>query len=179
MLRSLFPAEYVESVYSIDYRKLYNRGYRAIIFDIDNTLVPHGDSSNPKIDELFERVQRIGFKTLVLSNNDEERIISFLRRIDAPYVCDARKPLPDGFERAVEILGIDKSKVVFIGDQVFTDVLGANRCGLDTILVKYIGYYDKGRKGKRRMAERLILRCYDLRKAHIPKLGDVLAREDF
>ena len=53
MFKKFYPYEYVESVFSIDYNKLYNKGYRGIIFDIDNTLVPHGTDSTKKIDDLF------------------------------------------------------------------------------------------------------------------------------
>ena len=78
MLKIFYPYEYVESVFSIDYKKLYEKGYRGLIFDIDNTLVHHGEDSTREIDELFKEVQKIGFKTLVLSNNSEKRVQKFL-----------------------------------------------------------------------------------------------------
>ena len=56
MLRDYYPYEYVESVFAIDYNKLYGLGFRGIIFDIDNTLVPHGDNSTPEVDALFEEI---------------------------------------------------------------------------------------------------------------------------
>ena len=77
MFKLFYPYEYVESVFSIDYNKLYDMGYRGLIFDIDNTLVHHGDDSTPEIDNLFKVIQNIGFKTLLLSNNNEERIKKF------------------------------------------------------------------------------------------------------
>ena len=66
MFKKLYPYEYVESVFTIDYNKLYNNGYRGLIFDIDNTLVPHGEDSTPQIDELFKKIQKMGFKTFLL-----------------------------------------------------------------------------------------------------------------
>ena len=77
MFRKLYPYEYVESVFSIDYNKLYNIGYKGIIFDIDNTLVPHGKDATAEIEILFQTIHRIGFKTLLLTNNDEERGIQW------------------------------------------------------------------------------------------------------
>ena len=82
MLKNFYPYEYVEDVFSIDYNKLYNKGYRGIIFDIDNTLVPHGKSSTEEIDELFKNIHKIGFKTLLLSDNGEKRINKFIENID-------------------------------------------------------------------------------------------------
>ena len=73
-VQKFYPYEYVESVFMIDFEKLYLKGYRALIFDIDNTLVHHGDDSTPEVDSLFQKVQAIGFKTLLLTDNDEARV---------------------------------------------------------------------------------------------------------
>ena len=94
MLKIFYPYEYVERVFSIDYKKLYGKGDRGLIFDIDNTLVHHGEDSTREIDKLFKDVQKIGFKTLVLSNNSEnseKRIQKFLENIDSLYIHDAKK----------------------------------------------------------------------------------------
>ena len=90
MLKIFYPYEYVENVFSIDYKKLYDKGYRGIIFDIDNTLVHHGDDSTKEIDDLFQTIQNIGFKTLLLSNNSEKRIKRFIKNIDSLYIHDAK-----------------------------------------------------------------------------------------
>ena len=92
MLGAYFPCEYADSVFDIDYKKLYGRGYRGVIFDIDNTLVPHGDDSTPEVDALFKEIHESGLKTLLLSNNDTERIERFLQNIDSLYIPDAAKP---------------------------------------------------------------------------------------
>lgn len=160
MRRILYPYEWAESVFSIDYEKLYALGLRGIVFDIDNTLVPHGKDSTPEVDQLFRDLGAMGFKTLVLSNNSEERVLRFLANIDAPYVCNAEKPDPAGFLRAVELLGLPGEQVVFIGDTLFTDVVGANRCGFVSILVQYIKKPGERRIGIRRRLEKLVLWCY-------------------
>ena len=56
MIKKYYPYEYAESVFMIDYQKLYQKGFRGIIFDIDNTLVHHGDDSTPEIDDLFRKI---------------------------------------------------------------------------------------------------------------------------
>ena len=160
MLEPFYPCEYVESVFDIDYPRLYGLGYRGIIFDIDNTLVPHGADSTPQVDELLRAIMDLGFRVLLLSDNTPERIERFIRNIDVPYISDAGKPDPAPFLRAVEELGLEKQRVVCVGDQVFSDIRGANTAGIDSILVRYIGYHDPGKKGKKRWLEGVILGFY-------------------
>ena len=114
MFKRFYPYAYVDSVFAINYQKLYNMGYRGLIFDIDNTLVHHGDDSTPEIDDLFFRIQKMGFKTLLLSNNTEERIESFLKNIDSLYIHDARKPEKAGYEKAA-CLALKKKKSCLSG----------------------------------------------------------------
>ena len=115
MIKKYYPYEYAESVFMIDYQKLYQKGFRGIIFDIDNTLVHHGDDSTPEIDDLFRKIQGLGLKTLLLSNNDRGRVERFIKNIDTPYICDADKPNPQNYLKAVEMLNIKKEEAVVIG----------------------------------------------------------------
>jgi len=177
ILKQLFPYEYVESVFAINYTNLYNLGFRALIFDIDNTLVHHGDNSTNEIDNLFKRLYSIGFKTLLLSNNSEERIKRFNVNIGSPYIFDADKPNPSCFIKAVEMLGVDKKEAIVIGDQIFTDILGANRSGIASILVKFIQLDNETKIGKRRQLEKMILRIYSLFNSQKHRLGDVVLQE--
>lgn len=157
MLKKYYPCGYAESVFAIDYKKLYDKGFRGIIFDIDNTLVHHGDDSTTEVDELFVKIHDAGLKTLLLTNNDDERVQRFIRNIDTDYICDAEKPDISGYIKAVERMKIDRSQAVVIGDQLFTDILGANRSGIKGILVKFIKLPEEKRIGKRRYVEKLIL----------------------
>ena len=150
MWEQYYPFEYVDSVFSIDFQKLYEKGYRGILFDIDNTLVHHGDDSNEQVDKLFRKIHRIGLKTLLISNNDEERIHRFTENIDTLFICDADKPDPKNYLKAIEMLGIKKEEAVMIGDQVFTDILGANRSQIASILVKFIRLDGEKKIGNRR-----------------------------
>lgn len=177
-LRCFFPYEYVDSVFSLDYEKLYRLGYRGLLLDIDNTLVLHGADSNPAVDELFRQIHRAGFKTLLLSNNSEERILRFLAHIDSPYLAEAGKPAPAGYLRALEILGLPKEQVLVIGDQIFTDVYGANRCGVASILVRFLRRDGERKIGKRRWAEKLLLQLYRLDRASCHRLGCIIKEGD-
>ena len=77
MFRCFFPDEYLESAYAVNYEKLYQEGVRGLLFDIDNTLVPHGAPADKRAVELFERLRKIGFKSCFLSNNQIQRVASF------------------------------------------------------------------------------------------------------
>ena len=160
MLRLLYPREYVDDVFSVDWKRLYDEGFRGIILDIDNTLVHHGDDSNEKVDGLFRDLQTMGFRTLVLSNNSRERVERFLANIDSRYICNADKPKKAGYLNAVRLLGIPAEQIVCVGDQLFTDILGANLNGMTGILVRYIKAPGETRPGKRRLLEGLILKLW-------------------
>lgn len=163
MLKKFYPSFYADDVFSVDYEKLYKKGCRGIIFDIDNTLVHHGDNSNERVDGLFRRLHEIGFKTVLLTDNDDARVKRFIRNIDTPYICDAEKPAPENFLHAVDLMNIRKKQAVMIGDQIFTDILGANRAGIKSIMVKFIRLPEEKYIGKRRYLEKAIL-FFDRRK---------------
>ncbi|MCR4796035.1 MULTISPECIES: YqeG family HAD IIIA-type phosphatase [Ruminococcus] len=178
MLRRFYPCAYVRSVFSIDYAKLYNKGFRAVIFDIDNTLVHHGDNSTPEVDELFRKIHNTGLKTLLLTNNDEERVLRFIKNIDTQYICDADKPKPASYMKAIEMLGVSKEETVFIGDQMFIDIIGANRCGIPSILVHFIQLPEEKHIGKKRYIEKFILWFYRRNKKYRSQLGDIYIKKE-
>lgn len=102
MLHQFYPDYEADSAYGIDYRTLYEQGYRGIIFDIDNTLVPHGAPATPQATEFFGRLRELGFQTLLLSNNKEPRVKSFADAVGASYIYKAGKPGREGYLRAME-----------------------------------------------------------------------------
>ena len=173
MLKRFYPYEHTDSVFSIDYDKLYAKGFRGILFDIDNTLVHHGDDSNEQVDALFRRIHSAGLKTLLLSNNTEERILRFLKNIDSLYIQDADKPDPSCYLKALQMLELKREETVVIGDQLFTDIYGANRCGIPSILVDFIRQPGVSKIGKKRQLERLILWFYRRNHSCRCRLGDI------
>lgn len=174
IISELMPYEYVNSVYDIDYYKLKSEGYKGLLFDIDNTLVHHGDDSNSKVDMLFEELNNIGFKCVMVSDNNEERIRRFLRNIDAQYVAEAGKPGTKCFYKAMKMLKMNKSEVVMIGDQIFTDIRGANRTGIASILVHYIFIPGVTKIGKKRILEKMILFFFRRSKKYNHRLGTIV-----
>lgn len=160
LLSRFYPWETAASVFTIDYGKLCRLGYRGILFDIDNTLVLHGADSNQAVDDLLLRLDGLGLQTLLLSNNSEERILRFLHHKDLPYIAEADKPVPAAYLQAVDRLGLAKDQVIVIGDQLFTDVYGANRAGLASIRVDFLRHPGERHFGKRRAAEAFVLWCW-------------------
>ena len=77
MFDYFFPDRYIASTYVIDFEKLYEKGVRGLIFDIDNTLVPHGAPADKRAVELFARLKKIGFRCCLISNNQEPRVKMF------------------------------------------------------------------------------------------------------
>ena len=165
MLRDYFPGAYAPDVFAIDYQWLFDRGYRAILFDVDNTLVHHNAASTEKVDALFQKLQKIGLKTALVSNNSPERLERFSQNMDTCCIAEAEKPQAAGYENALQALDIPREQAVFIGDQVFVDICGANRCGIASILVHYITVNPKAWIGFRRYLEKMILFVYKFRKS--------------
>lgn len=164
MFKKLYPTKYLDSSYSIDYEQLYRSGIRGLIYDIDNTLVEHGMPATERAVELFERLRNIGFDTCLISNNKEPRVKPFADAVGSKYVYDAHKPSRKNYIRAMELMGTDTGNTYFIGDQIFTDVYGANRAGIPSILVKPIHPKEEIQIVLKRKLEKIVLFCYKRRK---------------
>ncbi|MDO5146435.1 MAG: YqeG family HAD IIIA-type phosphatase [Eubacteriales bacterium] len=160
MLKTLYPDTCAVSAYEINYEKMYREGYRGILFDIDNTLVPHGAPADERAVALFHRLKQIGFETCLISNNKEPRVKSFGDEVGARYIYKAGKPLPGGYEEGMKKMGTDRWSTFFVGDQIFTDIAGAKRAGLYTILVKPIHPKEEIQIVLKRYLEKIVLFFY-------------------
>jgi len=170
MAKSIFyPDLHLDSAYSVDYEGLFEKGYRGLIFDIDNTLVEHGAPANEKAMALFERLKAIGYKCVLLSNNKEPRVKSFNDQVQVQYIFKAGKPKPAGYRKAMEMIGCDESNTVFIGDQIFTDVMGANLAGIYTILTMPIDPKEEIQIVLKRYLEKPIIASFDRKHAKTGK----------
>ena len=160
LFSTFYPDEIKDSAYVIDYEGLYAEGYRGIIYDIDNTLVKHGAPADERAIELFDRLKRIGYKITLLSNNKEKRVKMFNDSVKVEYIYKAGKPGKKGYRNAMANMGTDVSNTIFIGDQLFTDVWGAKRCGIRNILVKPIDSKEEIQIVLKRYLERIVLYFY-------------------
>lgn len=172
MLRIFYPKRIADSAYVIDYNSLYNEGYRGIIFDIDNTLVEHGADASPRAIKLIAKLKKMGFEVCLISNNKEERVARFNREINIKYIHNANKPAKKNFIKATKLMGTTINNTVFIGDQLFTDVFGANRIGMMSYFVKPIGPKEEIQIVFKRKLERIVLYFYrrDLKRGKIKKV---------
>ena len=164
MFEKFFPDDYVASTYIIPFEQLYKEGFRGVIFDIDNTLVPHGAPADERAKALFERLREIGFQSCLLSNNQEPRVKMFNEEIGTNYIFNAHKPSRKNYQKAMEKMGTDCSNTIFVGDQLFTDVYGAKRTGVRNILVKPIHPKEEIQIVLKRYLEKIVLHFYKKRK---------------
>ena len=161
MFECFYPDIWLDSTYEIDFEKMRKNGIRALIFDIDNTLVPHGAPADDRAIALFRRLHELGFSMMLLSNNKEPRVKSFCDALEgAAYIYKAGKPGRKGYEKAMEQMNSGRKTTVFIGDQLFTDVWGAKRCGIYSILVKTIDKKEEIQIVLKRYLEKIVLLFY-------------------
>ena len=160
MFKRFYPGEYLDSTYVIDFDRLYKDGYRGIIFDIDNTLVPHGAPADERAIALFAHLKELGYRCVLLSNNKEPRVRMFNDAVHVDYIFKAGKPSVKNYNQAMEQMGTDQGNTLFVGDQIFTDVYGANRAGIRTILVKPIHPKEEIQIVLKRYLEKIVLFFY-------------------
>lgn len=161
IFEKFFPDRIVDSVQSIDFEAEFKRGVRAVIFDIDNTLVPHDAPATEETKKFFEGLREIGLKTCLISNNGEQRVMPFAERVGSLYLANAGKPGLSAYTKAMAILHTDVSNTLFVGDQLLTDIYGAKRLGMQNICTKPVDpKSDIPRVKFKRKIEKIILKRY-------------------
>ena len=165
LFETFYPDAWMDSTYQIDFDELYKKGYRGLIFDIDNTLVPHGEPADERAKALFAHLKELGFSCCLLSNNQLERVQMFNKDVQVYFIEDAHKPSRKNYRKAMELMHTDLSNTMFIGDQLFTDVWGANRAGMYSLLVKPIDPHEEIQIVLKRYLEKIVLFFYKRREA--------------
>jgi HAD superfamily phosphatase (TIGR01668 family) len=137
MLKELRPKRFIHSIFKIDFEKLYKEGFRGIIFDLDNTIVPWNESNiDTKTLNFLENLKEIGYKIIIISNNLSHRRVNYYAEVTKiPAIGGALKPRNRAFKKALKILGTFPETTLVIGDRILTDIWGGNRLGMYTILV--------------------------------------------
>ncbi len=135
----IYPKEYYDSVKDIKIEFLHKHQIEGIILDVDNTLINFNKEMPKGTQEWVQELKKENIKFCILSNsNHEEKVKMVAQKIDVPYLFFAKKPFKGGFKKASKILELENEKIAAVGDQIFTDVVGANRCNMFSILVKPI-----------------------------------------
>ena len=174
MIEKFYPSLYRNSTYQIDFQHLHEKGFRGVIFDIDNTLVPHNARVDDRAKQLFQTLHKMGWQTCLISNNKEEPVKPFAEAVESNYIYKANKPSVKNYYYAMEQMGTDRQTTIFVGDQIFTDIYGANRAGIPTILVKPIHPKEEIQIVAKRYLEKIVLIFYKKKKKILEKQSNLL-----
>lgn len=129
--------QHADTLPDVSLDELAARGLRGVIVDLDNTVCAYRRPElAPGVADWVAAARDRGFALVLVSNNFTERVASVGAQLGIPVVPNALKPLPFAFLRALRLLGTPRRATVVIGDQLFTDVLGAKFLGLRTVLTK-------------------------------------------
>ena len=134
-MKLLVPKMYQESIYTIDYDKLKKNNIKCLLFDLDNTCVGYHEKFPTKeLEELFNKLTKMGFKVIIFTNATQKRVVPFVK---LHVICHAssKKPFKKNFKKIMKQYRLAKEEICIIGDQLFTDILGGNKVGINTCLV--------------------------------------------
>lgn len=156
----IFRPTYVfKSVTDISFEFLKKNSIRGLMLDLDNTLTTHNNPQPAdKVTDWIESMKSNGIKLMIVSNNNAQRVSPFSESLKLPFVASGRKPLSSGFNRAQMIMKIPFAEIAIVGDQIFTDILGANLRRVRTIYVHPIELEKSFLFKLKRMLERPFLR---------------------
>ena len=159
-MASIFkPGEILLKYDDFDIKKYRNLGYDTIFLDVDNTITPYYVKiPDDKAKAFVKKLKDSGFKVIVISNNTDKRVKEVAASIDCDYYCWAFKPLTIKMNKAIKDYKLDRKKIICMGDQLLTDVLGGNRAKIFSIYVKPISETDSFTTSINRKAERFIFK---------------------
>ena len=157
----LEPDYYFESVFDIPYDKLREKNIIGLIFDIDNTLTAF-DEEKPKDEtvKLLQRLQDMGFKLCLLTNNTNRRLSGFNQDLKLPGFASALKPFTSGIKKAIKEMEVTPCQTAIVGDQLLTDIWAGKNAGIATILVKPITQRDFAFVRFKRLIENRMLKKF-------------------
>ena len=137
MKKYFTPTWKVESIFSVTPEQLIQKNIKAVIVDLDNTLLPWNEVDHSEdMEQWITSMSAHGLGIYLLSNNNYNRVAKVAEPLELKFSASALKPRGKYFRYAISDLKVSEENVVVIGDQLITDVLGANRRGLQSILVK-------------------------------------------
>ncbi|MBR1654712.1 MAG: YqeG family HAD IIIA-type phosphatase [Clostridia bacterium] len=139
----IYPKFYCNNVREVTLDFLQKNNIKGIILDVDNTLVDFYKKFEEGTIEWVQNLKQAGIKFCIVSNtNKVEKVTYVAKTLDVPYFYFSKKPLKTGFLKAKKEMGLESKNIAAIGDQIMTDVIGANRCKMFSILVKPIAEKD-------------------------------------
>ena len=143
MIENFVPDIYQKSIYYINYDKLFKKGIRCILFDLDNTMVPsHVNTPTKRLKKLFDELRNKGFKVVIISNSPKHRIEPFKNYLNVDCCSFSLKPRSNKYSRIMEKFDYKPTELAAIGDQLITDIYGANKLDITSILVNPLSSKD-------------------------------------
>ena len=139
----LKPTIYQKDIFSIDYDKLLESNIKNLLFDIDNTIATTKEKSpNQKVIKLFEQLKRKGFNLYILTNALKRRATSFGSKLNVKTYYFSMKPSSRNYNKLIKENNLKIELTAAIGDQIYTDIKGANKLGITSILVDPIDKHE-------------------------------------
>lgn len=157
----IYPDLYLESVTNINAELLKKNKLSALILDVDNTLIDYYRNMVEGAEKWCETLKEEGIKCIIVSNSHKkDKVEAVAKKLDIDYIMFAKKPFKSGFKKAIEKLNLKAEEIAVVGDQLFTDVLGAKRMNMFSILVKQVGKKDIFITKVKRPIENAIIKRY-------------------
>ncbi len=157
----MYPKAYFNNIKDITIEFLQTHNIKGLLIDVDNTLIDYNKNILDGVKEWIDKMRDEGVKLCILSNtNNKLKVQNVSRYLDIPYIFFAMKPLKNGFKKGMKKLKLESKNIAVIGDQLLTDVLGANRSNMYSILVKPIHEKDIFITKLKRPLERKIMNKY-------------------
>ena len=161
----IYPKEYLNSVKNINLELLNKNNIKGLILDVDNTLINLDKKMPAGVSDWAKNLKAQGIKICILSNSNHlNKVEAVAKMLDVPYIFFGKKPLKSGFLRARDILKLPNENIAVVGDQIFTDIIGANRCNMFSILVKPIEEKDYLITRIKRPIEKFIIKRFEKNK---------------
>lgn len=155
------PDEFYSDLLQIDFESFYQRGFRLIMLDVDNTLARHGSQQpDDYARQVIARIQAAQLKCWIISNGGERRVSHYAATLNVPGIPMAKKPSRRALRFACQSSGVQPSQAVMIGDQLFTDIISAHRTGCRAVLVQPRFEKEGWNIKIKRQIEKLISRKY-------------------
>ncbi len=133
---NIYPKAYLNNVQEITIQFLIENKIKALILDVDNTLIDYYKNLSDEVIKWAHNLQGQGIKMYILSNtNKKEKVETVAKKLEISYRLFARKPSKSGFLKIQKEINVEPENIGVVGDQIFTDVIGGNRCKMFTILV--------------------------------------------
>lgn len=158
MIKYFLPKSYVASFDSLNLALLKAQGIQLIICDVDNTLVAHNDPlPSAKVFAFINQIKQMNMEIVLISNNNLNRVQAFAQQLELSFYASAKKPLRKTYQQILSDYQLKTSAIAALGDQLLTDILGANRMGMFSILTNPLDDNDLSYTKINRWIERRIM----------------------